>query len=46
MGPYGFTNTICFISILFFVVFSCFMGILHKYNDFYTVQTVYSIPLH
>jgi len=28
------------------VVFACFMGTFHTHNDFYTVQTVYSIPLH
>ncbi len=28
------------------VVFPCFMGTFHRRNGFYTVQTVYSIPLH
>ncbi len=28
------------------VGFPCFMGTFHRRNGFYTVQTVYSIPLH
>jgi len=26
--------------------FLCFIGTIYKHNDFFTVQTVYSIPLH
>jgi len=26
--------------------FSCLMGTFHSHNDFYTVQTLYSMPLH